>query len=430
MNLKSGLKILVLGSGGREHALAWVILNGSLKPKVICMPGNAGTGMLCSNIPIGVMEIDKIVIWCVKYKPDLVIVGPEAPLCAGLADKLTAAGIKVFGPNQDAARLEGSKVFSHQFMIDAGISKAKARIFSNASDAIEYAQKQVTTIVVKADGLAAGKGVTVCSTVAEAEKAITDILVKKVFGADAGAFVLIEKCLKGVEASVLALVDGEKFVMLPPAQDHKRRDEKEKGPNTGGMGAYSTDSIITPELSEIIKVEVFGRVMRELKRRGITYKGVLYAGLMITKDGVMVLEFNCRFGDPETQAILVRWDGDILPALFAVADGNLREDYVRWKKEVSICVIMAAGGYPGSYKQGDEITGIAYANEVPGVIIFHAGTKLDADGRILTAGGRVLGVTGVGATVRQAVDRAYEACGRIKFDGAFCRHDIAYQALK
>jgi len=424
------MKILILGSGGREHALAWKISQDSSKPQIFCAPGNAGTASLGTNLAIGVMEFDKIVPWCVENKPDLVVVGPEAPLCAGLADKLEAIGTKVFGPSEAAARLEGSKIFSKDFMEAAGVPTAKSASFSSTdcARALEYVCEHGAPIVVKADGLAAGKGVTVAMTVADAEQAVCAALEGKVFG-KAGNKILIEEFLDGPEASILALIDGEHVVMLASAQDHKRVNDGDKGPNTGGMGAYSPAPCVTDDMLAIIREQVFKRTLRELKKRGIVYKGVLYAGLMLTPKGVKVLEFNCRFGDPEIQAILARWDGDILPALFATVDGTLSENLVRWKYETSVCVVMAAGGYPGSYKQGDVITGIPDAEKIPGVNVFHAGTKLDADGRILTAGGRVLGVTALGATVRLSTDRAYEVCGKIHFDNAHYRRDIAWRAL-
>jgi phosphoribosylamine--glycine ligase len=421
------MKILVVGSGGREHALAWKISNDKSKPRIFCAPGNAGTASLGTNLAISATDVNAIAAWCANNKPDLVVVGPEAPLCAGLADKLIAAGTKVFGPSQAAAQLEGSKIFSKAVMDAAGVPTAKSASFTDCAKALAYIREQGAPIVVKADGLAAGKGVTVAMTVAEAEKAVRESLEKNVFG-DAGKNVLIEEFLDGPEASILALIDGEHVVMLASAQDHKRVNDRDEGPNTGGMGAYSPAPVVTEEMWPFIREEVFNRTLCELKKRGIVYKGVLYAGLMLTSKGPKVLEFNCRFGDPETQAILVRWDGDILPALFAVADGTLKEKHVRWKEDASVCVVMAAGGYPGSYKQGDEITGLNAARIVPGAVVFHAGTKITS-GRVVTAGGRVLGVTAIGETVREAVDRAYEACGKIQFEKAHYRRDIAWRAL-
>lgn len=421
------MKILVVGGGGREHALAWKIKNDSTKPELFCAPGNAGTASLGTNLQIAATDVTGIVDWCATNKPALVVVGPEAPLCAGLADKLIAAGTKVFGPSQAAAQLEGSKIFSKAVMDAAGVPTAASASFTEVAPALAYIRQHGAPIVVKADGLAAGKGVTVAMNIAEAENAVRDALEKKVFGA-AGSKVLIEEFLDGPEASILALIDGERVVMLATAQDHKRVNDRDEGPNTGGMGAYSPAPVVTDDLWPVIREDVFNRTLRELRKRGITYKGVLYAGLMLTSKGVKVLEFNCRFGDPETQAILARWDGDILPALCAVADGTLRDEHVRWKNEASVCVVMAAGGYPGDYKQGDEITGLDAANKVPGAVVFHAGTKLDAD-RVLTAGGRVLGVTATGPTVRDAVDRAYKACEKIKFVNAHYRRDIAWRVL-
>jgi phosphoribosylamine--glycine ligase len=421
------MTILIVGSGGREHALAWKISNDSSKPQIFCAPGNAGTASLGTNLAMAATDVDGIVAWCAANGPDLVVIGPEAPLCAGLADRLHADGIDVFGPSQAAAQLEGSKIFSKEVMDAAGVPTAKSASFTDCAKALSYIREQGAPIVVKADGLAAGKGVTVAMTVAEAEGAVRDALEKNVFG-DAGKKVLIEEFLDGPEASILALIDGEHVVMLASAQDHKRVNDRDEGPNTGGMGAYSPAPVVTDDLWPFIREEVFNRTLSELRKRGITYKGVLYAGLMLTSKGPKVLEFNCRFGDPETQAILARWDGDILPAFFAVANGTLEEKLVQWKKEASVCVVMAAGGYPGRYKQGDEITGLDAANNVSGAVVFHAGTKLD-NNRIVTAGGRVLGVTAIGATVRQAVDRAYEATAKIQFANAHYRRDIAWRAL-
>lgn len=415
------------GGGGREHALAWKIAADSSRPEVYCAPGNAGTAEVARNIPIAAEDISGIVGWARANNPDLVVVGPEAPLCAGLADRLIAEGIRVFGPTADAAMIEGSKVFSKEVMQAAGVPTAEARVFSDAAEAKAWVRRRGAPIVVKADGLAAGKGVTVCMTVEEAETAIEDALTRAVFG-DAGRRVIVEECLEGEEASILALVDGSRIVMLASAQDHKRIFDGDRGPNTGGMGAYSPAPVVAAEMLAAIREQVFERTLAELRRRCIVYKGVLYAGLMISRGRISVLEFNCRFGDPETQAILPRWDGDILPALNACIDGNLREDMVKWRPEPAVCVVMASEGYPGSYKKGALIEGLDRAAAMAGVAVFHAGTRREG-GAVVTSGGRVLGVTALGADLPEAVKRAYDAVSVIRFDGAQWRRDIAARAL-
>ncbi len=420
--------ILVIGSGGREHALVWKLAQDSSRPKIYCAPGNAGTAALATNLDLAATDLDGLLAWAREHRPQLTVVGPEAPLCAGLTDLFTAAGLKVFGPNKAAAQLEGSKVFAKDVMLKAGVPTADSASFTEAAAARAHVRHATLPLVIKADGLAAGKGVYICATVAEAEAAIDEIMVRGVFGVS-GRQVLVEECLEGPEASILALVDGERVVLLSSAQDHKRIYDGDRGPNTGGMGAYSPAPVVTDTLVPVIRDEIFGRTLAELKRRGITYRGVLYAGLMLTPQGPKVLEFNCRFGDPETQAILARWEGDLLPALEACANGTLREEQVRWKREAAVCVVMAASGYPGAYPKGDVIKGLAEAGALPGVVVFHAGTRLK-EGNVVTDGGRVLGVTALGVELRQAVTRVYDAAVRIRFAGAQYRKDIAWRALK
>lgn len=419
--------ILIVGGGGREHALAWKLAHDSSAPRLVCAPGNAGTAELAENLPLAATDLDGLLAWALEHKPYLTVIGPEAPLCAGLADRFRAAGLRVFGPDRAAAQLEGSKVFSKDVMVKAGVPTAKAASFDEPGAARAYARSLRPPLVVKADGLAAGKGVLICRSLPEAENAIDEAMVRGAFGA-AGARVLVEEFLDGEEASILALTDGERLVMLASAQDHKRVFDRDEGPNTGGMGAYSPAPVVTPDLWPVIRSKVFEPTLLELRKRGIVYRGVLYAGLMLTRYGPQVLEFNCRFGDPETQAILPRWDGDLLPALDACADGVLREDHVRWKDGACVCVVMAAGGYPGSFKKGDVIQGLADAARLPGVTVFHAGTRLH-NGAVVTDGGRVLGVTATGAGLRQAVTRVYDAAARIRFPGAHYRKDIAWRAL-
>jgi len=394
---------------------------------VFCAPGNAGTAAIATNLDIGAEDIEALLAWARTERPDLTVVGPEAPLCAGIADRFEAEGLPVFGPSAAAAQLEGSKLFSKDVMAAGGVPTAEARRFADADAAIAFVREQGAPIVVKADGLAAGKGVFVCATVEEAEQAVRTVLVERAFG-DSGNELVVEECLVGEETSILALVDGEHVVMLASSQDHKRVRDGDEGPNTGGMGAYSPAPVVTDDLWSVIREQVFDRTLAELKRRGITYKGTLYAGLMITDAGPKVLEFNCRFGDPETQAILPRIAGDLLPALVACTNGTLSDDMLSWRPEACVCVVMASGGYPGAYEKGKAISGLQNAAALADVVVFHAGTKAQ-DGEVVTSGGRVLGVTGLGDGIRAAVDRTYEAVGRIGFDQAQYRTDIAARAL-
>lgn len=422
------MKILVVGNGGREHALAWKLANDSAQPEIFCTPGNAGTAALGINLDFGATDLDGIKGWCLENRPDLVVIGPEAPLCAGLTDVLEAEGLRVFGPNQAAAELEGSKQFAKEVMKAGGVPTSAYEAFTDPDEACAYVRERGAPIVIKADGLAAGKGVTVAETVEQAEAAIRDALEGSAFG-DAGSRVVIEDFLVGEEASILALIDGENVVLLASSQDHKRIFEKDEGPNTGGMGAYSPASIVNETVLEKVKEEVYGRTLTELKKRGITYKGVLYAGLMIENDQPSVVEFNCRFGDPETQAVLARWEGDMLPAINGVIDGNLSEEMIQWKPDHSVCVVMVAGGYPGSYEQGNPIENLDKANDVADTTVFHAGTKLQ-DEQVLTAGGRVLGITSLGQDLPDALSKAYIAVETISFKDAFYRNDIAHREMR
>jgi phosphoribosylamine--glycine ligase len=422
------MKILIIGGGGREHALAWKLAADPGGAVLFCAPGNAGTAALAENLPIQAEDLPALVQWARRERPGLVVVGPEAPLCAGAADLLQAEGFCVFGPLQAAARLEGSKVFSKDVMESAGVPTARAGRFTDARAALDYVRRQPCPLVVKADGLAAGKGVMICSTPGEAEHAVRQTMEEQVFGA-AGASVLIEEFLEGEEASILALVDGKTVVPLASAQDHKRVFDGDQGPNTGGMGAYSPAPVVTEALWPAIRAQVFDRTLAELNRRGITYRGILYAGLMLGPSGIKVLEFNCRFGDPETQAILPRMHCHFASTLQACARGELREDMIRWKQDACASVVMAAGGYPGSYAKGKIIEGLADAARLENVMVFHAGTALH-NGRTVTAGGRVLAATAWADTMQAAVQRAYAAVARIHFEGAQFRTDIAYRALR
>jgi phosphoribosylamine--glycine ligase len=423
------MRVLIIGGGGREHALAWKIAQDTPGAEVFCAPGNAGTAACATNVPLSAEDVDGLTAWARANAPDLTIVGPEAPLCAGLVDRLDAEGLTAFGPRKDAARLEGSKSFAKDVMELAGVPTAASRTFSEADKARAYVRERGAPIVVKADGLAAGKGVMVCQTVAEAEDAVAEVLENRAFG-DAGANVLIEDFLTGEEASILALVDGKNIALLASSQDHKPVFDGDAGPNTGGMGAYSPAPVVEESLWPVIREQVFERTVRELRRRGITFKGVMYAGLMMTDQGPKVLEFNTRFGDPECQAILPRWDGDLVPVLQACADGRLSQDMIRWKPDACVCVVMASGGYPGRYEKGKVISGLDKANAMGNVQVFHAGTALDEEGRTLTSGGRVLGVTALGGDLAGAIDRAYKAVSEIRFDGAHARKDIGAKALE
>ena len=423
----SAMKILVVGGGGREHAIVWRLAQDSCKPTLFCAPGNAGTSALAENVPVSAEDVPGLLAWAKQHRPDLTVVGPEVPLCLGITDAFNAAGLRVFGPCQAAARMEGSKRFSKEVMTAAGVPTACSQSFNDADAALAALDSFALPVVIKADGLAAGKGVVIAQTRDEAVGAIRSMLVDAVFGA-AGAEVLIEEFLEGEEASILALVDGEHAVLLPPSQDHKRVFDADQGPNTGGMGAYTPAPVITPELLPVITDTVILPVVRELKKRGITYKGVLYAGLMLGPRGINVLEFNARFGDPETEAVLPRIAGDLIPALQACIDGTLNDALVQTRPEAAATVIMAAGGYPGPYKKGTSIHGLDDAASVTDSMVFHAGTALK-DGQVVTSGGRVLAVPALGATLETAVARAYEAVAKIRFEGAHYRRDIARRAF-
>lgn len=421
------MKILVIGNGGREHALVWKIAQDASRPEIYCAPGNAGTAALATNLAIGAEDVAQIVAWAQENQPDLVVVGPEAPLCLGVTDALEAAGIKVFGPCEAAARLEGSKAFSKDVMEKAGVPTARFRVYTDSATAIQELDTFGFPVVVKADGLAAGKGVVIAQTRDEAVAALKDMLDDGRFGA-AGAEVVVEEFLDGEEASVFALCDGEHVVLLPAAQDHKRVFDNDEGPNTGGMGAYTPAPIATADVMQFTKDEIVLPVLRELKSRGIVYKGVLFCGLMIGSKGVNVLEFNCRFGDPETEVVVPSIASDIVPILMACADGTLCDDLVTMRAEAATTVVMASPGYPNAYPKGAEITGLEAATAA-GCLVFHAGTALK-DGKVVTSGGRVLTVTAFGSDLRKAVEKAYEGVRQIQFEGAHYRRDIAAKAFK
>jgi phosphoribosylamine---glycine ligase len=422
------MKVLVIGGGGREHALVWKIAQNERVTKLYCTPGNAGIADLAECAPVAATDIDKLAAFASEQRIDLTIVGPEVPLCAGVVDVFQAKGLRIFGPNKRAAQLEGSKVFAKKFLLEHNVPTADAAIFDSADAARTHLRKVGAPIVVKADGLAAGKGVVVASSVEEAERAVTEIMEEKVFGA-AGRRVVIEECLRGEELSVMALVDGTSFQTLASAQDHKRALDGDRGPNTGGMGAYSPTPLLDEKLNQQIAA-IFRRTLAGLQAEGIEYHGVLYAGLMITERGPLVLEFNCRFGDPETQAVVPRMDFDLVDAVEATIDGSLDRLPFKWKSDAAVCVVMAAGGYPGYYERGRLIEGLKEAAKLDKVWVFHAGTRQDASRQVTTDGGRVLGVTALGETIEKAADRAYEAVQRIHFDGAHFRRDIAARVIR
>jgi phosphoribosylamine---glycine ligase len=421
------MNILLLGSGGREHALAWKMAASPLADRLYCAPGNAGIAREAECVALDIADHGAVIAFCRENRIDLVVVGPEAPLCAGIVDELEAAGIKAFGPTRAAARLEGSKGFTKDLCRANGIPTAAYERFLAAGPAKAYVRAHGAPIVVKADGLAAGKGVVVAQTVAEAEAAI-DMMFGGALG-EAGGEVVIEEFLTGEEASFFALCDGATAIALTTAQDHKRAFDGDQGPNTGGMGAYSPAPNIDDAMSARVMAEIIMPTLRAMRAMGAPYKGVLYAGLMITADGPKLIEYNARFGDPETQVLMLRLMSDLVPALLASRDGQLRSFDLRWYPDPALTVVMAAKGYPGEYARGSVIEGLDEAAKVEGVEIFHAGTKAEGN-RILANGGRVLNVSAIGKTVREAQARAYEAIARIRWPEGFYRHDIGWRAVE
>jgi phosphoribosylamine--glycine ligase len=421
------MNILLLGSGGREHALAWKMAASPLTDRLYCAPGNAGIAREAECVALDITDHAGVAAFCKANKIDFVVVGPEAPLVAGVADDLEAAGFKTFGPSRLAARLEGSKGFTKDLCRANNIPTAAYERFTAPAPAKEYLRKNGAPIVVKADGLAAGKGVVVAQTLAEAEAAI-DMMFEGGLGT-AGAEVVIEEFLAGEEASFFALCDGENAIAMASAQDHKRVGDGDTGPNTGGMGAYSPAPVMTPEMTARTMDEIVRPTLKAMKAMGSPYKGVLFAGLMITKDGPKLIEYNCRFGDPETQVLMLRMMSDLVPALVASRDGQLKNFDLRWYPDAALTVVMAANGYPGDYRRGTVIEGLDAAEEIEGVEVFHAGTKSDG-GKILANGGRVLNVSAIAATVTKAQALAYQAIDRIRWPEGFCRRDIGWQAVK
>jgi phosphoribosylamine--glycine ligase len=420
------MNILLLGSGGREHALAWKIAASPLLTKLWCAPGNAGIAEQATCVALDPADHAAVIAFCRANAIDLVVIGPEAPLAAGIVDALEAAGIKAFGPSRAAARLEGSKGFTKDICKDHDIPTAAYERFSDADAAKAYIRAQGAPIVVKADGLAAGKGVVVAMTLAEAEAAI-DMMLGGGFG-EAGAEAVVEEFLLGEEASFFVLCDGEHALPLATAQDHKRAFDGDRGPNTGGMGAYSPAAVMTDAICQQVMDRIITPTLKAMKALGTPYKGVLFAGLMITDEGPKLIEYNVRFGDPETQVLMLRMMSDIVPALLACCDGALKHFSLRWFPDPALTVVMAAKGYPGAYEKGTRIAGLDRAAKIPGVEIFHAGTMASGDW-ILANGGRVLNVTASAKTVAEAQRRAYEAIGVINWPEGFCRRDIGWQAV-
>ena len=420
------MNVLLIGGGGREHALAWKLGQSPLLDRLYCAPGNAGIEHVAECVGLDVADHAAVIRFCKKNAIGLVVIGPEAPLVAGLSDDLEASGIKVFGPSREAARLEGSKGFTKDLCAAYHIPTAAYRRFSDAASAKAYAAEQTLPIVVKADGLAAGKGVVIAGTRAEADSAI-DACFSGAFGA-AGAELVIEEFLEGEEASFFALTDGKTVLPLAAAQDHKRAFDGDQGPNTGGMGAFSPAPIMTLELCARVMEEIIKPTVRAMGERGTPFKGVLYAGLMISDGAPKLIEYNVRFGDPEAQALMLRLKSDLLPALLAVAEERLAEVALDWHDDAALCVVMAAKGYPGAYAKGSEIAGLEQAGAEPNVQIYHAGTRRDG-ARILADGGRVLGVAARGATIGEAKARAYAAIDKIDWPGGFFRRDIGWRAL-
>ncbi len=422
------MKVLVVGSGGREHALCWAIAGSPLLTKLYCAPGNPGIAAVAECIDINALDIPTLVGFAQDNAIDLVFPGPEAPLVAGLTDAMEAAGIPCCGPTRAAAQLEGSKTFTKEIAGAAGIPTALWERFENADSAREFVRRRGAPIVVKADGLAAGKGVVVAMTEDEALAAIDAMMDQKVFG-ESGAAVVIEECLAGEEVSLFALCDGEDALLLGSAQDHKRVGDGDTGPNTGGMGAYSPVPSFPPELEQACMDKIIRPALKEMVRKGMPFRGILFAGLMLTEEGAKLIEFNVRFGDPECQVLLARLKSDLLPALQAACDGELGDFDLRWNDQASVAVVMAARGYPEAPERGSVIAGLEAAAAQTGVSVFHAGTEAGSDGTILAAGGRVLTVCGTAPDLKQARDRAYAGVDAINWPEGFCRRDIGARAL-
>ena len=421
------MKILIVGNGGREHTLLWKLKKDRPQDEFFMTLGNGGTGDLAESVNISPTDTDAVAVFAENESIDLVVVGPEAPLAAGLVDKLDSRGIVSFGPSAAAARIESSKAFAKKLMKDAGVPTADFQVFDNPAEALAYIDSGPENIVVKADGLAAGKGAVVCSSREMARDAVNQMMQDKQFG-EAGARVVIEEFMTGEELSVFALVDGKNFVTLVPSQDHKAVGEGDTGPNTGGMGSYSPVSIATPELISQVESEIIGPTVEALARDGSTYKGCLYAGLMLTPTGPRVVEYNCRFGDPETQVVLPLLESDLAELMIACAKGELAGMKVQNSDRAAVCVVLASGGYPGSYEKGKEISIDSSVFSDPDKVLFHAGTAIK-DVKVVTSGGRVAGAVGIAGTVQDAAHKAYELADSVSFEGMYLRRDIAHREI-
>ncbi len=419
------MKVLLVGSGGREHAIAWKLAQSPRISKLFCAPGNAGTAETAQNIPIPAEDIHSLLDFAKKEKIDFTIIGPEAPLVLGVVDLFTQNGLRIFGPTKAAAQLEGSKIFMKQMLVKASVPTAQYHTFTALAPALAHLDTAQFPLVVKADGLAAGKGVLVTADKKEAADFISASMSQKMFG-ESGEKIIIEQFLDGEEASYIVASDGQRFVPLASAQDHKRAFDGDNGPNTGGMGAYSPAPVVTPELEQKIKETIITPLIDTMRREGAEFRGFLYAGIMVVKGEPLVLEFNARLGDPETQPLLFRYQGDLLDLLEASAAGDVSKIKLEWKNDVAVCIVIASGGYPGEFKKGFPIEGLGSCSG--NSFVFHAGTKLDG-GRVVTAGGRVLGVTASAPTIKEATKLAYECAAKIKFTGMAYRKDIAHRAI-
>jgi phosphoribosylamine---glycine ligase len=421
------VKVLVIGGGGREHALAWKLKQSSGVDRIFCAPGNAGTAQLAENVAISVSDLPAVVRFAKENRVDLTVVGPDDPLAAGIVDLFLAEGLRIFGPSKAAARIESSKIFAKELMRKEGIPTARAGMFDRSDDAIRFCDELRFPIVIKADGLALGKGVVIAPNPQSARSTIDDMMNQGRFG-EAGRHVVVEEFLRGTECSLHALVDGKDYRLLESARDHKRALDGDVGPNTGGMGAFSPANNWSSKLQSQFEEGIMRPVLGGLLAEGITFRGLLYPGLMITEDGARVLEFNCRFGDPETQVLLPRMKSDLLPLLEATINGKIDNYSIEWEQRPAVTVVLASGGYPGKYETGKSISGLDEAAKLDGVQIFHAGTKQLND-EIVTAGGRVLAVTALGSTIAEARSRAYEAVARIHFENCHYRRDIALTSV-
>jgi phosphoribosylamine--glycine ligase len=420
------MKILVIGGGGREHALVWKLKQSSPVERIFCAPGNAGTAAIAENVAIPATDLAQLLRFAKQNDVDLTVVGPDDPLAMGMVDLFTTDKLRIFGPTKSAARLESSKIFAKELMRSQKVPTAQARTFSESKEALDYCGEVKFPVVIKADGLALGKGVIIAPDAATAKSTIEAMMNEARFG-DAGRRIVVEEFLRGSECSIHALVDGKNYRLLESARDHKRAFDGDQGPNTGGMGAFSPANNWDGRLQSQFEKEIMQPLLRGLAKEGIAYRGLLYPGLMITSDGVRVLEFNCRFGDPETQALLSRMKSVLLALLEATIDGKIDKHSIDWDKRVSVTVVLASAGYPGKYETGKVISGLEEAAKLEGIQVFHAGTKI-ADNQVVTAGGRVLAVTALGSTIAAARGRAYEAAARIQFEGCHYRRDIALSA--